>query len=89
GEALDRILNFKPGIYNTVQNFQPANHLVTALAMTQQGKKSEATEWLNQQIKKFPEMNNLKWAREVFLDPQRAGDRNDEPAMRILQRLLK
>jgi tetratricopeptide (TPR) repeat protein len=89
GEALDRILNFKPGVYNTVQNFQPANHLVTALAMAQQGKKSEATEWLNQQIKKYPEMNTLKWARDVFMDPQRAGERNDEPAIRILQRLLK
>ena len=50
---LKKITTFKPGIYNTIRNFQPANHLITKWAYNDLHEKFDWNEWMQTQINKF------------------------------------
>lgn len=65
-KALQRITSVTPKIDTSIASFQPANHLVTAWAMKEKNQSNEATTWLDQQIKKYPQISILPWSREVF-----------------------
>jgi tetratricopeptide (TPR) repeat protein len=66
GDMLKRIIKFEPLIENTVKNFFPANALVTAWAFDKLNRRSEAIQWLNDQIRDFPNFNLLLWSKSVF-----------------------
>lgn len=69
GEAnkmLNRIISFKPAVENTVRNFTPANTLITAWALDRLNRKNEAKEFIDRQIKNFPEHRSLLWSKARF-----------------------
>jgi len=59
-------MDFKPKVENTVRNFIPANELITAWAMEKLASKAEASEWLQQEVKKYPSNKIIEWCRQVF-----------------------
>jgi hypothetical protein len=65
-DMLKSIIKFEPRIDNTVRNFLPANALVTAWAYERLNRKSEATQFINQQVKYFPDYKLLLWSKAVF-----------------------
>lgn len=87
--ALNQILNFKPGIYNTIRNFQPANHLITAWAMEANGQREEAIKWLDKQQQLFPAMKQIAWAKEAFISKSAPANSEEELTTRVLVELMK
>ncbi len=90
GKMLDKIVSFKPSIENGVRNFIPANTLISAWALERLGRKSEASEFIEQQIKEFQGYRDLTWSRAIFDDdknfsiPESSKDAN----IRIIERLI-
>lgn len=64
--SLQKIIAFVPRIQNTVSNFFPANHLITAWAIEKAKGRTEALQSLNNEIKKYPADKILFWASQVF-----------------------
>jgi predicted Zn-dependent protease len=62
---LNQIIQFQPKIENTVRNFAPSNALVTAWAFERLNRKNEAQQWINRQIKEFPDNRLLLWSKAV------------------------
>jgi predicted Zn-dependent protease len=87
-KALQKIIQFRPQIDNTVSNFLPANHLVTAWAMKVKGQEKEAVDWLNQQIKKYPENKIILWSREIFTDRKSTITNESDATTRLLLQLI-
>jgi hypothetical protein len=86
---MTKITAFKPGIHNTVSNFLPANHLITAWAMEKINGREAAGQWLDAEIKKYPENNILPWCREVFQTKKRVlGTVTDSNALLLLELML-
>ena len=63
---LQKIIDFKPQIENTVNNFITANEIVTAWAIEKLNSKSEAEEWLNEQAKQYAGNKIILWCQHVF-----------------------
>jgi len=63
---LQKIIDFKPMVDNTIRNFLPANALVTAWAYDKMNMHDKANEWLNKEIQHYPNIKLLKWSKEVF-----------------------
>ncbi|MEO7048553.1 MAG: DUF5107 domain-containing protein, partial [Ferruginibacter sp.] len=53
-ESLQHIIQFVPTVDNTVMNFLPASHLVTAWAIEKTEGADKAKEWLQQEAAKYP-----------------------------------
>jgi hypothetical protein len=87
-KALQNITRFRPQIDNTVSNFLPANHLVTAWAMKVKGQSQEAVDWLNQQIKKYPENKILPWTRDMYVDKKSTNTHESDPTTRLVIKLM-
>jgi lipopolysaccharide biosynthesis regulator YciM len=88
-EYLKKIKAFNPKLDNTVKNFLPANHLVTTWAMEKLDGKASAANWLNGQLKQYPNDGILKWCKLVFENkPSAKSDINDSGA-RILEQLRR
>ncbi len=86
---LEKILRFEPKVENTVKNFIPANHLVTAWAIkkTTTGKE-QAASWLNKQFGYYPGDKSLLWVKAVFQNHKNELSENEKDAsMRVLQQL--
>jgi hypothetical protein len=86
-KSLRRITQFVPRIDNTVSNFHPANHLITAWAIQQTSDTNKANEWLNDQITKLPGNKTLLWAKETFNNGRSAKVNNNDPTIRLLNRV--
>jgi hypothetical protein len=86
---LQKIIQFKPKIENTVSNFLPANDLVTAWALDKLNRKDEAATWLNKQIAKYPANEILIWCENTFQNKQYENHDSDNPEVRILEALIK
>lgn len=63
---LQKIIDFKPMVDNTIRNFLPANALVTAWAYDKMHMHDKAKEWLNKEIQHYPNIKLLKWSKETF-----------------------
>lgn len=63
---LQKIIDFKPMVDNTIRNFLPANALVTAWAYDKMNMHDKANEWLAKEIQHYPNIKLLKWSKEVF-----------------------
>ncbi|TKC06220.1 DUF5107 domain-containing protein [Pedobacter frigoris] len=83
--SLQKIIQFKPKIENTVNNFIAANHLITASAMEKLSGKPKATEWLNKEIKRYPDNKILKWCKLVFENKPAKADTTDSGVRLILR----
>lgn len=88
-ESLQQIIQFKPKIENTVSNFSPANHLVTVWAMEKLGRKKEAVEWQNAQIKQYPDNKILEWCKQVFENEQPSKADTKDTGVRLLEQLMQ
>lgn len=86
--ALQQILQFKPGVYNTVRNFNPANHLITILAMRESGKAQEAETWFLAEKTKYPGMAVFNWV-EAMMNHTAVSGHDEDAGIRILERLLQ
>src|SRR6185312_3310474 len=88
-QSLNRVTDFKPQIENTVRNFLPANELITAWAMEKLASKAEATEWLQQEVKKYPENQIIEWCLQVFKNGQSDMPVADNAEVRLVKELEK
>jgi hypothetical protein len=64
--VLKNIVRFEPKVENTVRNFLPANTLVTAWAYEALNNKSEGSQFIEQQLKYFPDYRLILWSKAVF-----------------------
>ncbi len=87
--SLQKMIDFKPKIENTVSNFLPANHLVTAWAMEKLNGKPEAMKWLNAEVKQYPDNKILEWCKQVFENQHPAKADTTDAEVRILIRLMQ
>lgn len=89
--ALNRIIAFTPRVDNTVMNFLPGNHLVSAWALEKTQSKQAAETWLQQQAKLFPSNKIIKWALNEFMQQQNDVLKEEEKSgeVRVLESLLK
>jgi hypothetical protein len=85
---LDKILAFKPGVYNTIRNFQPANNLVTKWAATAKGEKLDWNLWMKEQLEKYPQFREtFQWILDAG-NGSSLGDQKTivlDPWMRVIQ----
>lgn len=88
-KTLERIIQFVPQTENTISNFFPANHLVTAWAMKKKNQSKKASDWLDHQIKKFPENKTLRWCKEVFNNNPAVLTNYNDATTRILIQLME
>jgi len=88
-EYLQKIKAFNPKTDNTVKNFLPANHLVTAWAMEKLEGKISASNWLNGQLKQYPDDGILKWCKQVFENKQPVKSDINDTGVRILEQLRR
>jgi tetratricopeptide (TPR) repeat protein len=90
-QSLQKITAFFPKVENTVRNFLPANHLVTAWAIEKSSSLAKAEEWLKAQSSLYPDNKIINWAVQVFGN-QMASQLNEEDKngeVRILEQLMK
>jgi predicted Zn-dependent protease len=91
GEAaqyLQKITAFKPQIDNTVSNFLPANHLVTAWAIEKLDGNAVAISWLDAEIQKYPDDKMIKWCKEVYENKTFKESDVSDASIRILEQLM-
>ncbi len=90
-QLLQKIVAFIPKVDNTVMNFIPANHLVTAMAMEKISGADKAKEWLQMQATLYPDNKIVQWCLQVYGKQQpgslTADDKDGE--VRILEQLNK
>ncbi len=89
-EMLALVIKFQPRVENTVRNFLPSNALVTAWAFEKLSKRDEATQWLDSQVKAFPNNKLLLWSKAKFLkDNAFVLTENEKDAnARIIEQLI-
>lgn len=89
-KSLQKITAFTPKVDNTVSNFLPANHLVTAWAIEKTVSKQEAATWLKTQAGLYPANKIIQWALQVFNNQEPSELKPDEKdgELRILEQLL-
>jgi hypothetical protein len=86
--SLQKIIRFNPQIENTVRNFIPANHIVTLWALEKTANKQQATDWLNEQLNRYPDNKDLLWVSAVFYDQKNKLPANEKNAsIRILEQI--
>jgi tetratricopeptide (TPR) repeat protein len=90
GQSLQKIIAFTPKVDNTVMNFLPANHLVSAWAIEKTNSAKKAEEWLKEQAALFPANKIIQWSLQVYHKLQHPGLSEDEKdgEVRILEQLL-
>ena len=90
-QSLQKIINFTPKIDNTVLNFLPANHLVSAWAIEKTSAAKNAQDWLQIQTALYPGNKIIQWCLAMYNKQQTTGLTADEKngEVRILEELLK
>ncbi|UOE51864.1 DUF5107 domain-containing protein [Mucilaginibacter sp. SMC90] len=87
-QYLQKIIAFKPQIDNTVSNFLPANHLVTAWAIEKINGNTAAANWLNAEIKKYPDDKVIEWCKEVYESKTFKESDVSDASIRVLEKLM-
>lgn len=88
-QSLKKIIAFTPKVDNTVMNFLPANHLVSAWAIEKTFDAKKAGEWLQEQAGMYPGNKIIQWSLQVYRNQQwhsLSGDEKDGE-VRILEQL--
>ncbi len=86
-ERLQAIMQFQPKIENTVSNFIPANDLAAAWAIEKLHGKIAATNWLNAQVKQYPDNKIVAWCKQVFENKKSTKSDINDSGVRIIERL--
>ena len=88
-KALKKITEFTPKVENTVSNFLPANDIVTAWAIEKLTSKNNATQWINDQARKYPDNKIIQWCKQAYENHNyQAADINN-PNITIIQQLAE
>ena len=89
--SLQKIIAFTPKVDNTIMNFLPANHLVTALAKAITDSDDNAANWLKAQASLYPEKKIIQWCLSVYLKQPLVKLNEDEKdgEVRVLEQLFK
>lgn len=88
-QALQKIINFRPQVDNTVFNFLPANHLVSAWAMEKNSSRKSAEEWIQSQVNLFPS-KIIQWVSNIYRnEPTNLSADEKDGAVRVLEQLLR
>jgi hypothetical protein len=89
-DALKSIIQFTPRVDNTILNFIPANHLVSAWAIEKLSSPISATSWLQKQSALYPTNKSIKWSMQVYKKQLIIPLSNEEVdgEIRILQDVL-
>jgi tetratricopeptide (TPR) repeat protein len=89
-QALQKILAFTPRVDNTIKNYLPANHLVSAWAIEKTSSVSKAEEWLQSQLDLFPGIKILQWTLQVYKkqNPGNLTEDEKDGEVRVLEQLL-
>jgi hypothetical protein len=87
-QSLQKIIAFTPKIDNTVMNFLPANHLVSAWAIEKTSSSKDSNDWLHSEAGKYPENKIIQWCLHVY-NKQTATLKEDEKTgeVRILEQI--
>jgi beta-glucanase (GH16 family) len=86
---LNKITTFKSGIYNTIRNFQPANHLITKWAYEIKNEKFNWNEWMETQKNKFPQFKEtFNWVLSKANNNAENSNSNEDPWMRVIQEVI-
>ena len=86
---LQKVIQFKPKTENTVSNFIAANNLVTARAIEKLNGKAKATEWLNGEVKQYPDNKILQWCKQVFENEHLQKADTTDSGVRLLEHLMQ
>jgi hypothetical protein len=89
-KLLNQIIQFEPRVDNTVRNFSPSNALVTAWAYDRLNRRNDAVQWLNRQIKEFPDYKLLVWSKAMFEHDKSfvLKESDKDVNVRIIERLI-
>jgi len=89
-KLLNQVILFEPRVENTVRNFSPSNALVTAWAYEKLNRRNEAVQWLDRQIKYFPDHKSLLWSKAIFEQDKSFVMKESEKDVnaRIIEQLL-
>jgi beta-glucanase (GH16 family)/Tfp pilus assembly protein PilF len=86
---LKKITAFKPGIYNTIRNFQPANHLITKWAYNDLHESFDWNDWMQTQISKYPQFKEtLNWVLSKANNSAESINSVEDPWMRVIQEIM-
>ena len=88
-KALSKITEFTPKVENTVSNFLPVNDIVTAWAMEKLISKSNATQWINNQAKKYPDNKIIQWCKQAYESHNYQANGIDNSTITIIQQLAE
>jgi tetratricopeptide (TPR) repeat protein len=86
---LQKIMDFTPQIQNTVSNFFPSNHLISAWAIEKSKSRDEALQWLNNEMEKYPGNGLLLWSKETFERKQAVTSDTKDANISMLQALME
>ena len=82
---LNKIIDFEPGISNTIRNFQPANNLITIWAYEAKNDKFDWRAWMNIQIDKFPQFKErFNWVIDQSSNTDKIVDNYEDPWQRVI-----
>jgi predicted Zn-dependent protease len=88
--ALQRIISFTPKIENTLANFLAPNALVSAWVIEKEISKEKAIDWLDAQIKLFPDRKILNWCKKVFIEKKQLPVQGaaSNATVRVLEQMM-
>ncbi|MGH2648494.1 MAG: tetratricopeptide repeat protein, partial [Ginsengibacter sp.] len=84
---LQKIIDFRSKIDNPEINFLPANDLITAWAVEKLHTKREATEWLQEEVKKYPDNKTIQWCQQIFEGEHPPTPGNSNSGIRLVEEL--
>jgi Tfp pilus assembly protein PilF len=88
-QSIQQILKFTPQIDNTLSNFLPANHLVSAWAIEKTSSSKSADDWLQQQANLFPANKRIRWSLQAFRkEPTNLTSEEKDGTIRILEQVI-
>jgi tetratricopeptide (TPR) repeat protein len=90
-QLLNSIIQFEPKVESTVRNFFPSNAIITAWAYQKLNRNNDAVQWLDNQIKEFPDQELIIWSRALFEndDTYLLNDSDKDVNTRLIERLIQ
>lgn len=88
--TLQRIIKFTPQVDNTVANFLPGNHLISAWALEKNSSHKEGEEWLRRQVSIFPASKITQWSLLTFNhEKSNLSPGEKDLSVRVLEQLMQ
>ena len=87
---LKNITAFKPGIYNTIRNFQAANNLITKWAYNELQESFDWQTWMQTQINKYPQFKEtFNWVLSKANNSKDSSLVPEDPWMRVIDESIE